>query len=86
MNHANKFKVGNTIRAYEFQPCAGRDDSYHEGKVVNECNTAHGYHAYEIEVTRHVFGGEACPESVGERVLVPHQVSFREYAHRIVPV
>ena len=86
LSHANRFAVGTTIRAYEFQPMAGRNDCYHEGKIVDACNREHGYDAYLIEVTRHVFDGQ--PESfrAGLQVIVPHLVAYREYSHRIVPV
>jgi len=84
LSHANRFQAGDVIRAYEFQPMAGRNDCYHEGKVVEVCNREHGFDAYLIEVTRHVFDGQ--PESFrsGLQVIVPHLVAFREYAHRIV--
>ena len=84
--HANKFNTGDIIRAYEFQPMAGRNDCYHEGRVVEVNNREHGYSAYLIEVTRHVFDGQ--PESfrAGLQVVVPHVVHFREYAHRVVAI
>lgn len=84
--HANKFNTGDVVRAYEFQPMAGRNDCYHEGKVVETNNREHGYSAYLIEVTRHVFDGEAVPFTPGWRVVVPHAVYFRDYAHRVLPV
>jgi len=86
LSHANRFAVGNTVRAYEFQPCAGRNDCYHEGKVVETCNKEHGYDAYIIEVTRHVFDGEAVSFRNGCRVMVPHMLASRDYSHRIMPV
>jgi len=86
ISHANRFKVGDIIRAYEFQPMAGRDDCYHEGKVVETCNREHGFDAYILEVTRHVFGGQQESFRPGLQVMVPHLVAFREYSHRIVPL
>jgi hypothetical protein len=84
LSHADRFNIGDTIRAYEFQPCAGRNDCYHEGKIVETCNKEHGYDAYIIEVTRHVFDGEVTSFRNGCRVMVPHMIMFREYAHRII--
>jgi hypothetical protein len=31
-------KVGDTIRAYDFKPCAGRDDAFIEGIVIDANN------------------------------------------------
>jgi hypothetical protein len=86
LSHVNRFNTGDTVRAYEFQPMAGRNDCFHEGKVVETCNREHGYDAYIIEVTRHVFDGEAVTFRKGCQVAVPHLLSRREYAHRIVAV
>jgi hypothetical protein len=84
LSHVNRFTVGQVIRAYEFQPMAGRNDCYHEGKVIEVDNREHGYAAYLIEVTRHVFDGQ--PESFrpGLQVVVPHQIAWRDYNHRIL--
>ena len=86
LSHATKFKIGQQIRAYEFKPCAGRNDCYHEGIVLDTDYTKQGYAAYLITVTRHIFDGEAAPESVGKHVIVPHFIGSRDYSHRIVTV
>lgn len=86
LSHADKFKTGDTVRAYEFQPMAGRNDCYHEGKVVETCNREHGYDAYIIRVTRHVFDGEPVSFAHDCQVLVPHMIARRDYNHRIVSV
>jgi hypothetical protein len=86
LSHANKFTVGTTVRAYEFQPMAGRNDCYHEGKVVETCNREHGYDAYIIELSRHVFDGESVPFRTGCLVMVPHMLASRDYSHRVVAV
>jgi len=82
--HANKFNTGDVIRAYEFQPMAGRNDCYHEGKVIEVSNTDHGYPGYLIQVTRHVFDAQQESFQAGLQVIVPHRVHFREYAHRVI--
>jgi hypothetical protein len=86
LSHVNRFKVGQQIRAYEFKPCAGRNDCYHEGVVLETNYAKHGYEAYLINVTRHVFAGESVPESVDQHVIVPHFIGSREYSHRIMAV
>ena len=87
ITHANRFKAGDMIRAYEFKPMAGRDDCYHEGQVLDPCYKNEGYDCYLIQVTRHVFNGQSEPWSRIDHVIVPHYVSsFFEYSHRIVPI
>lgn len=84
ITHAGKANVGDTIRAYEFQPMPGRNDCYHEGVVIEAAANDHGFVAYKIRCTRHVFDGKECPETVGDTILVPHRVSLMEYEHRVI--
>jgi hypothetical protein len=86
LSHANRFKIGQQIRAYEFQPMAGRNDCYHEGIVLDTCNREHGYDAYLIAVTRHIFDGESISFRAGCQIVVPHLLARREYNHRIIAI
>ena len=88
MNHVSKAKVGDIIRAFDFAPCAGRDDAFVEG-VVEEVNcTEPGYNCFKITVTADKFQKyetKAKKENrVGRIVFVPHRVSFMEYDSRII--
>ena len=82
-------KIGQTIRAYDFKPMAGREDCFVEGVVLEENNRVHGYNAFKIRVTKDVFDGKEFIERrngcrVGDFVYVPHQASFMEYDARII--
>ena len=81
-------KNGDTIRAYDFAPCAGRDDAFVEGIVEQaNCNEP-GYNCYKITVTADKwikFETKANKKNrVGKIVFVPHQTSFGEFDFRIV--
>jgi deoxycytidine triphosphate deaminase len=81
-------KVGDIIRAYDFKPCAGRDDAFVEGIVEQaNCNEP-GYSCYKITVTAdkfHKFETKPHKENrVGRIVFVPHRVSFMEWSGRIM--
>lgn len=80
--------VGDVIRAYDFKPMVGREDCFVEGVVEQVKNTEQGYIAYKITATKDVFGGETQPKGkhsrVGRIVFVPHEVSFMEYAGRVI--
>jgi hypothetical protein len=81
-------KVGEIIRAYDFKPCAGRDDAFIEG-IVEQANCYEaGYNAYKITVTVDKFKKyetKANPRNrVGQIVFVPHQTSFSEFNFRVI--
>jgi hypothetical protein len=92
-------KPGDTIRAYDFKPMLGREDSFVEGVVLEDTNTEQGYTAYKIRVTRDHFdratdtallsgvialNQRQLDNRVNHEVFVPHKVSFMEYAGRVV--
>jgi len=84
----NIAKVGDVIRAYDFKPCAGRDDAFIEGIVEQaNCNEP-GYNAYKITVTVDKFKkyeNKPNPRNrVGQIVFVPHQTSFSEFDFRVI--
>lgn len=88
MNHFGKAKVGDIIRAYDFKPCAGRDDAFIEGIVENDNCTEPGYNCFKVTVTADKFNKyetKAKKENrVGRIVFVPHQTSFSEFDFRVV--
>lgn len=83
MRNSGLASVGDVIRAYDFKPMAGREDCFVEGVVEQANNNEMGFTAYKITVTKDVFGGEK-GNRVGKIVFVPHEVSFMEYAGRVL--
>lgn len=80
--------VGDIIRAYDFKPCAGRDDAFIEGVVENaNCNEP-GFNCYKVTVTADKFVKfETKPNKknrVGKIMFVPHQTSFMEFDFRVI--
>jgi hypothetical protein len=89
MKHSNKAVIGDTIRAYDFIPMAGRGDAYVEGIVENDRCTEPGYLAYKITVTADKFIADVetikTPDNrIGQIVFVPHEVSFMEFDFRVL--
>jgi hypothetical protein len=89
MKHSNKAKIGDTIRAYDFMPMAGRGDAYVEGVVVDVNNRENGYNAYKIKVIADKFIGDVETEEsqdnrIGQIIFVPHQISFMEFDFRVI--
>ena len=81
-------KVGEIIRAYDFRPCAGRDDAFIEGVVEQaNCNEP-GFNCYKITVTVDKFVKyETKPNKnnrVGKIVFVPHETGFFDFDFRVV--
>ena len=74
------FKLGQKIRAFDFQPMEGREDRFVEGVIVDVQYSP--YHSYQIEAL------EASSDhySEGDRVSVPMEMSFMEYDGRVVAV
>ena len=81
-------KVGDVIRAYDFKPCAGRDDAFIEG-IVEQANCYEsGFNSYKITVTVDKFKKyetKASPRNrVGHIAFIPHQTSFMEFDFRVI--
>lgn len=81
-----KFKVGDIIKAYDFEPMSDRPDSFILGKVVEEKNDEHGFAAYKVIQIKHVVFGNELTEDANTEAWIPHQVSFMEYDNRIEKV
>ena len=84
-----KVNVGDVIRSYDFKPMVGREDCFVEGVVESECTeigtrTDQGYTAYKITVTKDSWSDATDKGRVGKIVYVPVQVSFMEYAGRVI--
>lgn len=85
MNHSNIAVESDFIRAYDFKPMLGREDSFFEGQVVDSNNKDNGYPAFKIRVSKEVFGGEIVTDNlVGGFIYVPHKVSYMEYPGRVI--
>ena len=78
-----KVNVGDVIRSYDFKPMVGREDAYVEG-VVERMSTEIGYNTYKITVTKDSWSDATDKGRVGKIVYVPVQVSFMEYAGRVI--
>lgn len=79
-----KFKEGDYIRAYDFEPIRGRLDSYIEGVVVEIVDDLKSlpYKAYKIKLEQSVRSGNI-ERSDGTMLYVPMETS-RDYDHRII--
>jgi hypothetical protein len=88
LKFTNIAKVGDIIRAYDFKPCAGRDDAFVEGVVENANCTEPGFKCFKITVTADKFlkfETKANKKNrVGQIVFVPHETSFMEFDSRIL--
>ena len=77
LKFAKTAKVGDTIRAYDFAPCAGRDDAFIEGIVQEVDSMESGFLSYKIEVTAEKWiKFETKPSKknrVGKTMFVPYQ-------------
>lgn len=72
-------EIGDTIKAFDFEPMSDRPDRFVIGEVIDKGMTEHGYAAYTVRVT----ADSAFVENPRPEVLVPFQVSFMEYDERI---
>jgi hypothetical protein len=78
----NNFKVGQTIKAFDFKPMANRTDRFVQGKIIS-IPTDRGYACYEVKSTQSSSFGFY---GIDESVFVPMEISFMEYDGRIVEV
>ena len=81
-------KVGDVIRAYDFKPCAGRDDAFIEGIGEQTKCTEPGFMSYKITVTADKFVKFETKANkknrIGKIVFVPYQTSFMEFDVRVI--
>ena len=88
MKFTNIAKVGDIIRAYDFKPCAGRDDAFIEGVVIDNDNNEQGYKAFKVKVTADKFLKHETKASkdnrIGLEMFVPHETSFMEFDFRVI--
>ena len=76
---------GDTIRAYDFKPMAGREDCFIEGEVIDAHSTEQGYQAYKIRVTNDSWREGADDKGrIGIEMYVPWRVSFNEFQGRVM--
>ena len=78
-----KVNTGDVIRSYDFKPMVGREDCFVEGEVLALTNEQ-GYDAYKIRVTKDSWSDATDKGRVGKIVYVPVEVSFMEYAGRVI--
>lgn len=76
-------KAGDVIRSYDFKPMVGRDDCFVEGEVL-DITSEQGYTAYKIVVSKDSWSSADCKGRLGKVVYCPVEVSFSEYAGRII--
>ena len=89
LKYENKFKIGDTIRSFDFEPSKGRMDRYIEGVItrIEDHNKGFNYYsAFVIDCTIDTWDVITSPYSrIGEEVFVPMEVSS-EYDGRLVKV
>lgn len=75
-------RIGDTIRAYDFKPMAGREDCFVEGIVTKVDNR--GYDCFVITVTKDSWSDAEDAGRVGKEVFVPFEVDFMEFDARVM--
>lgn len=86
----NTAKVGDVIKAFDFQPMPGRDDSYLVGRVVAKGAIKHpteGYYmfdGYTVFVLNSCSGSEKYDMNrIGDTAYVPFETDMIEYDERV---
>lgn len=85
LKFANVAAIGDTIRAYDFQPMPDRGNSFVEGIVTAKGRAPGGFDAYTIKASRDVFGGVQSADRVGSEVYVPFETS-RDWDGRVIAI
>ena len=65
------FGVGDRIKAFHFEPCPGRPDSFLVGVIIGKVERP--YAAYVVAVERNEVGGKPVPVGLAPESLVPMQ-------------
>jgi len=86
LKFANKFKVGDGIRAYDHQPIEGRSDKYIEGEVIAvdvKSKTQPDAEGYHVKVDKDTLFQKT--SRVGKTVFVPYEIPM-DYDERVSKV
>lgn len=78
LKYENVANIGDTIKAFDFEPMPGREDAYLIGKVIAKGTTEYGYDAYTVEVVK----SPGYEKRVGITMYVPFE-SFMDYEGRV---
>lgn len=81
LKYENVAKIGDTIKAFDFEPMEGRPDMFLIGKVIDKGITENGYAAFTVEVTE----SPEHEKRVGATMFVPFE-SFMDYEGRVTLV
>lgn len=77
-------KVGDTIRAYDFEPIPLRKEYFVDGVVIDANNTKNGYAAYKIVCTRDsMYDTNSAHSRVGTVIYVPFEMALLDYNGRV---
>lgn len=85
----NTANIGETIKAFDFQPMADRPDMFLVGRVIDKGmikHPAHGFDMYMGYTVEIVAQGEDNNYDIGETAYVPFEVDFCEYDNRVTRV
>ena len=77
----NTANIGDTIKAFDFEPRKDAPDRYLIGKVIAKGSLECVY-AYTVEVIE----SPEFPERVGHTMYVPYEMSFTEFDNRITKI
>jgi len=91
--HEAKAEVGDTIRAYDFQPVEGREDSYIDGVVFAKGMLTNDlgyemYSGYGFKIINRVVGGKESDISNYKdlRMCTPFNDQDMDHEHRITRI
>ena len=85
----NVANVGDVIKAFDFQPMEGRNDSYLVGRVIEKGemfydNGVPMCHGYKVYVTDSRSGSDRFDiNRVGIEMIVPFEMSITEFDNRV---
>tara|TARA_R100000231_G_scaffold138406_1_gene116677 strand:- start:2100 stop:2405 length:306 start_codon:yes stop_codon:yes gene_type:complete len=88
MIHENKANIGDTIRAYDFQPREGVGHYFIEGKVIEKGNCDNKYYkCYKIALTRKIANGKDVTPKVEDNIwYVPFEIYYDEHENRVTKI
>ena len=88
LKYENKFKIGDTLRSFDFEPSEGRTDRFVEGVITRIEDHNQGfnfYTAFVIDCTVDSSTSDKRWTRVGAEIFVPMEVNH-EYDGRLTKV
>ena len=80
----NTAKIGDEIKAYDFDPARVKGETFVQGVVIDKGDFDRGYMCYQIKLTNRFINDKDVTNTEDEKIwYIPYQVDLFEFDNRV---